>query len=249
MWIGTSIVSIWRFVAADVLDGDGFISDSLMQGLRRAGAFHSSPDFVQVPGLRPVLTTYGSEKITERLAPLEMAKERAYVVCVGEINNRYLLKRLVDDGIDFELPFHAAGIDSLSSLEPRQTLTSQQMMRVLLEEFQPLIRGLAILKNAGMTTLFLHSVPPPAVDDDDALRVLRHPSPGQLRYKLAMLVNHIYEAICREIGIGFINMWPQVTVDNLLDQRFYLDGLHLNAEHSKLSVTEAHRQLREMARK
>lgn len=241
-FIVTALFSIWRFVAQDIVDTDDMIGDSLMQALRRGGAFHSSREFKAIPGLRPVQTYYGKQRQTEYLEVTESSGDYPYVLSVGEINTRYLLQRLAADEMDVEVPFQITGLDELPAYNAQLTIASNRMLPLLLEEFHPLIKGLRILKNAGMRTLFLHSLPPPTIDDQDALRVYKHPSPARLRYKLTMFVNFLYDAICKEIGIGFINTWPMVTRNDLLDSRFYLDGLHLNAEHSKLSVSEVHRQ-------
>lgn len=237
----TRVSGIWRFVAADMLDADGMVSEAVMQALRRVGAFHSSTAFAPVPGLRAILTTYGNEKRPEQPKTTESANHVPYVFNVGEINARYVLYRLVMDQIDFAVPFATNGLDRLSSQTPRQVLSAEQMLRLLAEEFTPLFRGLRILQNAGLRTLYLHCVPPPAVDDVDSERVLKHRSPGRLRYKLAMFINYLYEAVCRETGIGFVNTWPLVSRDNILDSEYYLDGLHLNRKHAILSVREVHR--------
>jgi hypothetical protein len=241
--IVTRVSSIWRFVASDFLGEDGMIGDALMQALRRAGAFQSDPEFAQIPGLRPVLTTYGRENRVEQLALTAGANERPYVLCVGEINARYLLHRLAVDQIDFEVPFPTDGLERLPPFASRQLLRADQMLKILVEEFSGLIRGIRILREAGLRTVFLHALPPPTIDDADAARVYQHPSSARLRYKLTMFVNYLYDLVCRDTGAGYINTWPMVTEGNLLHSDYYLDGLHLNRRHAILSVTEVHRQL------
>jgi hypothetical protein len=244
---GTRIVTrtcgIWRFVAADVLGPDGAIGNELVGALRTMGALHSSPAFPPLPGFRPVQTTYGREKRPEHLALVESANERAYVLCVGEIDTRYILHRFATEAIDFTVPFATEGLEALPAFEPRQTLRADRMLTFLGDELKPLFVGLRVLYAAGSRSLFLHALPPPTIDDADAEKVFKHPSSARLRYKLAMFVNYLYEAVCRDIGIGFINTWPMVTERNLLRPEFYLDGLHLNREHAKLSVREVHRHM------
>jgi hypothetical protein len=244
--IVTRIAGIWRFVASDVLSEDGMIGDQLMQTLRRAGAFQSYPSFPPVPGFRPVVTTYDREQLTEQIALTDFANEYPYVLSVGEINDRNVLKRLVDDEVDFEFPVDTTGLERLPETATRRTFRFDQMLNVMMEEFGPLFRGLKVLRDAGLRSIFLHSVPPPAVSDEDSARVLHHPSPPRVRYKLAMFTNFLYERVCRDIGIGFINTWPMVTEGNLLKSEYYLDGLHLNYLHSLLSVRELHRQFTEL---
>lgn len=243
----TRTCGIWRFVAADALGPDGMVGEALVQALRTTGALHSSPQFQPLLGLRPVLTTYGNEKRSENLAPVAAAAERAYVLCVGEIDARYILYRFAGEGVDFQLPFPGDGLERLPTYEPRKVLRADQMLEFLGEEFKPLFVGLRILYAAGLRTVFLHCLPPPAIDDADAERVYKHPSPARLRYKLAMYINFLYRAVCRDIGVGFIDTWEAVTDGNLLKTEFHLDGLHLNREHAKLSVAEVHRQMRALA--
>lgn len=242
--ITTNVVPIWRFVAADALDEQGRIGESLITALRRSGAFRTVLDAPQLAGFPSAMITYGREKKAEHYVLNAAANDAPYVLCIGEINTRYLLHWLVQDGIDFDLPFPAPELDALDASYPvRARFRADQMMKVLAEEFAPLFRALRMLREAGLKSLFLHSIPPPAVDDADAERVLKHPSPVRLRYKLARYVNFLYANVCRELGVGFIDMWPLVTKDGVLDPAFYLDGLHLNIEHSKRSVSEVYRQL------
>ncbi|HET9030588.1 MAG TPA: hypothetical protein VFN49_10440, partial [Candidatus Aquilonibacter sp.] len=210
--------------------------------LRRIAAMHSSPEFPQLPGLRPVATTYGASKRLENVALTSFANEQAYVFNVGEINTRILLQRLVEDQLDFAVPFDTSGLEVLPPFEARQTISADSMLRLLIDVFNPLIRGLRILRDLGLRSIFLHSVPPPAVNDVDSARVMRFNNPALLRYKLVMFVNYLYASVCRELGIGFVNTWPLVTRGNLLQPEFYLDGLHLNRDHSILSVNEVYRQ-------
>ncbi len=234
--IVTRIAGIWRFVARDVLAADDMIGEQLMQTLRRAGAFHSFPSFPPLPGLRPITTVYGRGQQTEYLALTDFANEYPYVLSVGEIDDRYLLERFVADEIDFEVPFDTTGLERLPEIPSRQTLRVDQATKVMVEAFGPLFRGLKVLRQTGLRSVFLHSIPPPAVDDDDAARVLKHRSPARLRYKIAMFTNFLYEMACRDIGVGFINTWPMVTQGNLLKAEYRLDGLHLNHLHALLSV-------------
>lgn len=235
-------VGIWRFVAADVVDGDGIVSDSLMQVFRRLGAFHSGPSFKPIAGLPTVRTRYGNQFRNEQLQLTSFANDAAYIMHVGEINTRYLLQQLGEDRIDFETPFPTAHLDDLPPYDASRVISAVAMMGILLQTFDPLFKGLRILQNAALNSLFLHSLPPPAVDDHVALRVYGHPSAAKLRYKLIMMVNYMYRAACSELGIGFIDTWDFVTRSGLLDDAYSLDGLHLNRNHSILSVQEVDRQ-------
>lgn len=244
--IVTRLVSIWRFVAADVLSEDGMIGDGLMQALRRSGAFQSSPTLPPLAGLRPVTTIYDRDLKTEYLGLTASANERPYVLSVGEINNRYVLQRLSEDGMDIALPFEAPGLERLPPYESRQTLRADQIIALLMDEYTPLFRGLRIFSETGLRSLYLHSVPPPTPDDSEALRLYRHPSVAAVRYKLALLTNFIFARVCRDLQVGFIDTWKAVTEGNIVRPEFYLDGLHLNERHSLASVREVHRQFRDL---
>lgn len=241
--IATPTAHIWRFVAQDMLDEDGLVSEAVMQVLRRFVAFHARASNPALPGLRPVHTTYDNRKELENLGVTEVSRERAYILTVGEINARYLLQQFVADEIDFEVPFDCRGIERLSSWNPRKVIGAKAMLQLLADKFSRLFVGLRVLREAGLRTLFLHGVPPPATDDADAKRVLQHDSPGQLRYRLAMYINFLYREVCRDLGVGFIDTWNLVTEGNVLRPEFYLDGLHLNQRHAVLSVTEVHRRI------
>jgi hypothetical protein len=160
---------------------------------------------------------------------------------VGEIDTRYLARWFSSEGIDFDLPFEADGLNRLPAFAASRRYRSDEVLKLLAQHFNPLFHGLRIMHAAGIRSVYLHAIPPPTLDDVEASRVIGLEVPARLRYKLAMSVNYIYSVVCADIGIGFINTWPMVTRDGLLDDAYYLDGFHLNRNHTEVSVREVHR--------
>lgn len=243
-YIVTRLYPIWRFVPADFIGEDKLLGESVSEALRRSGALHSFHTFPQIDGFRPVRTWYGSERRVENIAPTEHANNTPYVFSVGEIASRYVLSRLISESLDFATPFATDGLARLSPIGmARRTLSAEEMLRLLVAEYQPLFRGLQILRNVGLRTIFLHSITPPPIDDEYYFRVLNQSCPGQLRYKLAMFVNYMYRRVCADLGVTFIDAWPHVTENDVVRPEFYLDGMHLNQQHSVVSVKLVHRAM------
>lgn len=241
--IVTRTSGIRGFCAADVLNSDLTIGDGLAFELRMLRAFQVTKTAPQLSGFRSVMTTYGTEKRPENLELLSNANDFPYVLCVGELDVRHAIQQLANEKIDFAVPFATDGLEQLEPFEARQMVRADKMLTLLGEQFKPLFIGLRLLRNAGLRSIFLHCLTPPTLDDEEALRLHKTPNPAILRYKLTMFVNYLFEAVCRDVGIGFVNTWSAVTERNLLRREFYLDGVHLNREHAKLSVAEVHRQM------
>ncbi len=240
--IVTSSHIIRGFAARDLLDSDERLGDDLVQTLRRIGALSSHPDYPAIDGLPKVYSTDGVARIAENLTVTNFANDRPYVLCVGEIDTRYLARWCSKESIDFDLPFAVAGLDRLPAFIAAQRYRADEMLKLLAQHYNPLFRGLRILRAAGVRSVYLHAIPPPTLDDVAAARVIGVEVPARLRYKLAMSVNYIYSVVCADIGMGFIDTWPMVTRDGLLDEEYYLDGFHLNRQHSEVSVREVYRQ-------
>jgi len=245
--IVTEQLLIRGFCARDMLDEAGRLGEGPVDVLRRISAFSSGPNFPAVEGLPVVYSTDGKERLAENLTLTRFANERPYVLCVGEINTRYIVRWLVAEGLDFDVPFSLDGLAALPPEDTTRRFRSDEMLRVFAQQFDPLFRGLRILHAAGLRSIFLHALPPPALDDAEAARTIGLIAPARLRYKVTMFVNYMYDVVCRDIGFGFINTWPLVTNGDVLNEAFYLDGLHLNRRHTILSVQEVHRQFRTIA--
>lgn len=241
-YVSTVSQQIRGLMAADFLGEDGAIVQSVMDILRSRRALLSNLTAPAVKGFRPVLVRHDTGFLRENLCVTSFANDDAYIFCVGELDARHLLHKVITEDVDFELPFKASGIERLTPAKARRTYSAGEMVRLLADRLQPLFIGLRMLKAAGLRSIFLHSIPPPTPDDEDFFRVFNFRSIAATRYKLHLLINYIYEVMCRDIGVGFINTWPMVTVANVLDDRYYLDGVHLNHQHAVLSATEAYRQ-------
>jgi len=240
--VATRTYFLWAFGARDFLAKGATLGDPLVETLRRCGALHSSPTFPPLPGLRPVTTFRDGMLYEEGLKVTALSSSQPYVLCAGELNVRYLLGRFADEEIDFDTPFVTDGLNALPTYHVRATVPFAKLLPIVLDEIGDIFQGLRILREAGLTTLFLHCLPPPTLDDRAFAKIMGFQAPARLRYKLTMLVNFLYERAAREIGIGFINTWASVTDGNLRRAEFELDAIHLNRKHAILSVQEVHRQ-------
>src|SRR5208337_2420716 len=117
-----------------------------------------NPEFPALPGLPVVYSTDGKGRLAENLTLTRFANDRPYIFCVGEINTRYIVRWLVTQGLDFDVPF---SLDGLAALPPEAEVRhyrSDEMLRVFAQQFDPLFRGLRILHGAGLRSIFLHAL-------------------------------------------------------------------------------------------
>jgi hypothetical protein len=243
--IVTRPIGIWRLVPRNFLGSDQCVGELVVNALRVSGALHSLRDLPPLEGLRPVTTIYGHEPQQEYLGVTESANTRPYVLMTGEIATRYILDRFTLDRTDFNTPFDVSNLDRLPPYEARRVVSVEEFFSFLAAELSALFKALKILRGHGLRTLFLHALPPPTVEDERCEHVLHKRTPARLRYKIAMAVNYLYRAVCADLDVGFVDTWPLVTENDLLRPEFFLDGIHLNREHSVLSVREVHRLFQE----
>lgn len=239
--IATPTYTAWGFAANDVFE-DGVVGGVFVDLLRRCSALHSSVKFDPVRGLRPIRTRHGNEWYEEHLHVTRASRDHPHVVCVGELDTRHILHRIADDEVDFAVPFPTEGLQRLPETPVRLELEFSQVLNVLLDAIGPIFRGLSALREAGLETLYLQSLPPPSLDGEGVARTFGFPVPRRAHYKLVMLVNFLYERGCRDLGIGFINTWADVTDENLRKPEYERDVIHLNRAATILSIQEVHRQ-------
>jgi hypothetical protein len=238
---------IRAFSARSMLDRDGNVADVVVQALMRCRAFHTHRDFEPLPGFRQQYIYYGDSEQFENLKITGFANDQAYVFVVGEVNIRWYTQRLTPD-VDFPVPFSLGAVEALPAKPRHRVVSYAAVLKALADDFTPLFRALRYLRAAGLETVFLHSLPPPTPDDALAERLFKFPSLARSRYKVTMLANYLFRAVCNDIGIGFIDTWQAVTLDNILDPRYSLEGVHLNRDHALLSIQEVHRQFTALER-
>jgi hypothetical protein len=241
--IATATYTAWGFSARDVFDKTaGLLAPTLIDLLRRCASLHSSYRYSPIPGFPTVRAYEGEQPFDEILQVAKLSDDRPHVLCVGELDVRRFVKTVSEDGIDFTLPFAAEAVDELPSAPIQAHLPFGQVLNYLLETIGPVLRGIRALREGGLRTLYLHSLPPPSLDVDAMTDKFGYSVSLRAYYKLVMLVNFIYRRACAEIGIGFIDTWSAVTEQNLRKPEYGLDIVHLNRAHTILSVQEVHRQ-------
>ena len=241
-YISTPTYTSWGFSGSTFLDSEGFIGTALVEMLRMCSALHASPDFPALPGFRFINTDVGGRMRSEHLQVSQYSKSHPHVLCVGELDVRALLWRLSSDGLDFEVPFALLAVEDLPAPTDAVKIAFGQIAKILMEHLAPALQGLRMLHDAGLTTLYLHSLPPPTLDSEKLSKLIGAQINTQVHYKLVMLANFIYREACADIGVGFIDTWPMVTDGNVRKAEYELDVVHLNRAHACLSVQEVHRQ-------
>lgn len=118
----------------------------------------------------------------------------------------------------------------------------------LRSRLQPFLDGLQLLHEAGFTRTMVHGFAPRSRNPELVAQWQfgRDLLPG-MRSKLALLGNEILAEACGELGFGFIDLWEELARDGYLDPSYELDGLHLGAGATALSLEAAAHWLRSAA--
>jgi len=157
------------------------------------------------------------------------------VVFAGEIALRSIFLSKLGQS-DFELPFPAPGLDRLAMPSGHQHVPFQLVSQLANQVLGPLFSGLLGLYNMGFTSLYLHSIPPPTLSDEEFEKINGFFSPVRLRYKSALLFNQMFRDVASQTSIRFLDIWDDVTIDNALDPRFHIDGTHLNVDAAYITL-------------
>lgn len=157
------------------------------------------------------------------------------VVFAGEIALRSIFLRQLGNA-DFELPFEAPYLDELPAPEGAQTVPLQLVFELANRALLPLVDGLTSLYNMGFTSVYLHCVPPPTLDDEEFQNINGFYSPVRLRYKSALFFNRVLKDTCTPRGIRFLDIWDEVTVRGKLNPEFHVDGTHLNVKAAYITL-------------
>ncbi len=185
---------------------------------------------------RDIVVDSAGSRAHGRIHASKRGRETQLLFFCGDIDVRTEFLRQLPEHADFELSDTPAGVEALRDDRVWEPVDAPVVFAFAQQMIRPFFRGLLVLKNAGFERIAVHSLPPPSLSDDDFVRLNTFFRPKLLRYKAYLLFNHIYRTYSEEIGVRFIDLWPSVTVDGVLDQRYYLDGAHLNRDALMLTM-------------
>ena len=103
------------------------------------------------------------------------------------------------------------------------------------ERLRPIGTALRLLREIGFEELYLHSIAPPTLDDVLFFRIRNIMCSAKLRYKVAIVMNQVFERFARESGARFLDMWQASVIGGVIDHRLEIDGDH----PSRLSVKQS----------
>jgi len=139
----------------------------------------------------------------------------------GEIILRSLFLRQLGN-TDFDLPFETPGLEALPPiLEPKHLSAWSWSSRT--NCWPHSLAGSSCCRDLGFTSLYLHSIPPPTLDDAElnTSTALRHPPAFDTSRRCC-------STDCSRTpapnDLRFLDIWNDVTVDNLLNPTFHVDG-------------------------
>ena len=164
----------------------------------------------------------------------DVEAEPVVVLLLGTVDLMKLASRL-GPAADFVLDdprFNAAAFER-PELPLFPSLEIQELVR---SQVAPVAQAIDAIRALGVEQLYVHAIMPPTLDDADFFRVRGVMCSAKLRYKLALLLNGALREVATRGGAGFIDLWPQVTVDNVRDPAFAFDADHGNRAAAALTI-------------
>jgi len=163
------------------------------------------------------------------------AKPHPIVIMVGTLDLLALLTTL-PAGCDFAVADGRYPLGAFPEEPVGPYVPSAFVDRLVAERLKPLERGLALLREASLENVYVHSLHPPAIEDRKFTFRRAGCSQTSLRYKVALTINAHVRELCARQGVRYLDMWGATTNDGLLDRRFEYDGDHLNRFAAHLTV-------------
>jgi hypothetical protein len=161
------------------------------------------------------------------------------LIRAGEIDSRSFIMQQLANRFDFLLPGYNSTLTPGAQIIPMAAIESH-VKRIL----DPLFLGLEHLRRIGLSHLFLHDLPPPTLNQERFMHQNRYDCPTTTRYKVIKLLNATMAQRCKEIGVGFVDIWSDVTEDDQLRPEFEMDYCHLNRLAARFSLTRLLEQVR-----
>ena len=145
----------------------------------------------------------------------------ALLLFAGDMELQGLLAQ-IGPGVDFELPEDTTyGVAAGSYRIPFDCIEL-----ALTRWLRPFADGLALLLEAGFTRTMVHGLPPRVKDDHRAAKWCGNSLvPASVRAKVTVAANRLLRQRCERLGVGFIDIWPDITTDGHLHPDFNLDDL------------------------
>lgn len=196
-----------------------------MRQLRRTDTQKPTPFYLSWDPLHNVaMPAYYEPRNAERLVLLLYLGEPDLFHVAHALYPRY----------DFALDPQTPGLTNPPDDEWTELLDTEIVRGMIRLQFEPLFKALLTLREAGFPNVFLHEVPPPAIERKVYW-------PYWLRFKLTVLANEIFVEFAESYGIGFISVWDEVTQNGMRDPRYDEgDGVHLNQAAAMLSIAQMH---------
>ena len=209
---------------------EALMGEMLMTG----GARGWTPDSITPAHVQTKGTLYRPD-----LVPVDPYGVPTLVFFVGEIALRSAFLRTLGKRT-FDLPFEVPGLAAVPTNEQwereSEAIPFQQVVNLYNQVVGPFFQGLVTLYNMGFSRLYIHSVPPPTLDDREFEWMNGFYTPARLRYKGAHLFNRGFAQFCSQTNVGFLDIWDDVTEAGALRPDFYLDGCHLHPKSAPITL-------------
>jgi hypothetical protein len=133
---------------------------------------------------------------------------------------------------DFEL----AEAPHLALLQGAKPVPRTEVERVVRQVLEPFIRAVRRLKQAGLDRLMIHGLPPRSADQARSRQWTRTDCPVETRIKVTMLANRLLADAARDLGVGYLDVWPELGADGRMAERYDLDGVHVTREGAVIAL-------------
>jgi len=114
------------------------------------------------------------------------------------------------------------GVDRLPGYLPVGTIDERALRAIISARIAPLFNGMAALRDAGFSKLFMLGHAPPSTEDRPDWKPVRQ------RYVVRRLFDRVFAERAREIGVAFVPVWDDLATGGLRDDRYFLDAEHVN---------------------
>jgi hypothetical protein len=145
---------------------------------------------------------------------------------VGEVSARTIY-RAIPQHAEVETPFDPASYANVPPFGATGHVAWPSLHAAVEKLFTPYVRGLAMLRDAGLGPIAVHSISPPSVDDEASRTSFGFPSNARVRTKVVMACNaHLAEA-CTRLGVTYVDRWDDFTDGGAPREGIMADATHV----------------------
>jgi len=153
----------------------------------------------------------------------------------GEVDAR-LVFAAIPPHADVPSAFPPEALANVPGFAATATVSEESLQNVISTTLAPMFRCFTLLRDAGLTSLAMHSISPPTPDDAQYQRELQHDTRILVRTKVIMRFNAMMKSFCEREGFIFIDRWADFTDGGLVRPGYSADAVHVQHEYVRESL-------------